>query len=125
MPDPTLARATQDASLDPVRQALGVVYAAIRRLGTPARGVTAGDLVRLAFPPPREPPNGEDDLAEAIAALTPNSRGDAAVRSRLLGRKLKVGRIIDGHRLEAAPGAARSVRYSVVPVTGTTSGGSA
>lgn len=125
LPDPTLGRATQDAALDPVRQALGVVYAAIGRLGTKERGVTSGDLVRLAFPPPREPPNGEDDLAEAIASLTTSSRGDVSVRARLLGRKLKVGRIIDGRRLASAPGAARAVRYWVVPVTATANGGSA
>jgi putative DNA primase/helicase len=124
LPDPTLGRATKDAALDPQRQALSVVYDAIRRLGTD-RGVTAGDLVRVAFPPPREPPNGEDDLAEAIGALTPNSRGDASTRARLLGRKLKTGRIIDGRKLEAVPGGARSVRYAVVAVDPSTTGASA
>lgn len=112
LPDPTLARATQDTSLDTGRNALAVVYDAIRRLGAD-RGVTAGDLVKAAFPPRGEPPNGEDDLAEAIAALTPNAKAESAVRARLLGRKLKAGLIIDGHKLIATPGAARAVRYSV------------
>lgn len=115
LPDPTLARATSEAALDPQRQALSVVYDAIRRLGH-GRGVTTGDLVRTAFPSTREP-NGEDDLAEAIAALTPNSRGDAATRGRLLGRKLKAGRIINGQRLVAIPAAARAVRYAIVAAT--------
>ena len=115
LPDPTLARATQDAALDPQRQALAIVYEAIRRFGAD-RGVSAGDLVRIAFPPQHSPSSGEDELAEAIGALTPNSRGDAPTRARLLGRKLKAGRIIDGHKLSAATGAARSVRYSVAPV---------
>jgi len=112
LPDPTLARATEDATLDPARNALAVVYDAIRRLGD-AKGVTSGDLVKVAFPPRGEPPNGEDDLAEAIAALTPNSKGDGPTRARLLGRKLKAGRIIEGRKLIATQGSARAVRYSV------------
>lgn len=114
LPDPTLGRATQDAALDPQRQALAIIYDAIRRLGSD-RGLTAGDIVHAAFPPPHGPPNGEDDLAEAIDTLTPNSRGDARTRARLLGRKLKAGRTIDGLRLTVVPGRARSVRYTVTP----------
>lgn len=126
MPDPTLARATQDATLDPVRQALATIFDAIERFSTDVRGpdgkttgakrgVTAGELVRAAFPPPsQQGPEQETDLAEAIASLTPQAR-DAATRARLLGRKLKVGRIINGQRLEAVPGAARAVRYSLTP----------
>lgn len=112
LPDPTLARGTEDSTLDAARAALAVIFDAIGRLGN-TRGVTAGDLVKVAFPSRHEPPNGEDDLAEAIAALTPNAKGDGPTRARLLGRRLKAGRIINGRKLIATPSAARSVRYSV------------
>jgi hypothetical protein len=113
LPDPTLARATQDAALDPQRQALAVVYEAIGRLGAESRGVTLSELVRAAYPIGPEP--AEEDLAEAIGMLCPNSR-DAASRARTLGRKLNVGRIINGCRLDAVTGHARVVRYSLVEV---------
>lgn len=114
MPDPTLARATQDAATDPVRQALSVVYGAIRRLTVGERGVTAGELVKAAFPHhAQHGPHEEEELAEAIGELTPNAHGDTATRARLLGRKLKPGRIIDGYRLDAKPGAQRAVRYTL------------
>lgn len=112
MPDPTLARATQDAAADPVRQALGVVYDAIRRLQA-TRGVTAGELVRAAFPAPSQGPNEFADVAEAIGTLTPMAGNDAATRARLLGRKLKAGRIINGQKLATAIAGGGVTRYSV------------
>jgi hypothetical protein len=120
LPDPSLARATADATLDPARRALAVVFDAIRRLqgDEPSpRGVTAGDLVRLAFPDPNGPP-GDDDLAEAIDALVPRRPNNASA-ARTLGRKLKEGRIlnlpVDGaehpFRLTSHTAGARAVRY--------------
>lgn len=121
LPDPTLGRATQDVALDPQRQALSVVYDAIKRLGIAkkvtddgvaqlVKGITAGTLVNAAF----EPSSEEHDLAEAIGTLAPNSR-DAPSRARVLGRKLIAGRIVDGHVLVTTPARSRVVRYSVEP----------
>lgn len=112
--DPTLARATGDAALDPGKRALQVVYDAIRRLGG-KDGCTAGAIVRAAFPGPYGP--ADEDLVEAIEHLAPNAKTEA-VRARVLGRRLKVGRIIDGLKLEAIPGAARSTRYRLVRAGG-------
>ncbi len=114
LPDPSEARATSDAMLDPALQALSIIYDAIDRLTKDrdpreAKGVTAGDLVRAAFPM-HAGPSDEDELAEAIDLLVP-SRWDASTKAKILGRKLKVGRIIQGRKLVAVPQAARAVRY--------------
>lgn len=121
LPDPSEARATRDATIDPVLQALDIIYSALERLTKKRdllqpdepRGLTAGDLVRAAF----AAGSGEDELAEAIDALVP-SRGDAATKARVLGRKLKAGRIIQGQKLVAVSERSRAVRYHLAPVAG-------
>lgn len=118
LPDPSEGRATRDAILDPTLRALDVIYAAIARLTekrdilqpNEPRGLTAGDLVRAAFPEHGSAATGEDDLAEAIDALVP-SRADAPTKARVLGRKLKAGRIIQGRKLVAEAERSRAVRY--------------
>lgn len=122
LPDPSDLRATSDTTLDPGLRALDVIYCALERLTKQRdilhpkepQGLTAGDLVRAAFPQHGGAATGEDELAEAIDALVP-SRADASTKARVLGRKLKVGRTIEGRRLVADPLRSRAVRYRIEP----------
>ena len=77
-------------------------------------GATVAEMLKLLYPAPRpdEPPDGWDELREALEVWAPGRPG-APPDPRALGRRFRSskGRILTGHRLEAAPGHAGVVRW--------------
>lgn len=110
--DPMLARPSRETAISDDLSAHVVILRELRRL-TPT-GATVAELLKLLYPAPRpdEPPDGWDELREALEVWAPGRPG-APPDPRALGRRFRSskGRILTGHRLEAAPGHAGVVRW--------------
>lgn len=115
--DPTSTRPTNDATREPEKLALMAVLAGLPRIDT-GRGMTARDIIGTLYSPERlrgqAPPDGHDDLRDAIEALTDTPAGrlpDARTLGNAL-RKLR-GRVVAGKRLDGRPGQAGYLRWAV------------
>lgn len=120
--DPMLSRPTSDAARSDVARALAVLLADLPRLDFDRRGLTAKSIILALWPgnkPPKSetPPDGFEDLREAIEQIAPGNHGEAASTStlsyRLRGFK---GKVMGGRRLATDPAHAGVLRWRVESV---------
>lgn len=118
-PNPLGARRGGDDDQDPVRRAQHVLVSRWGALCTTqgADGLTVSAVTRAIFPPPRrdEPPDGHDDLREAIAELTRCPSG-ATPDSRRVGAVLQdiKRKPFDGMMLQPVGTSGGVARWGVV-----------
>jgi hypothetical protein len=120
--DPMLTRPTMTGSEDQEKQALAAILRDWPRLDASGQGMTVKTAIGALYTPERLrghhiPPDGYDDLREAIEALVPAKPGMAPDANKLgwrLGRFKD--RVIDGRKLVRAAGGHGIGKWSVVSV---------
>lgn len=101
--DPLACRPAETGEEEPEKAALRGVLVGLERLDPGGAGMTCKSILQALYPDNREkgPPDGYDDVREAIEGLAPMVNGKPPT-SKTLGEKLKQyghGRIIDGLKL--------------------------
>jgi hypothetical protein len=115
--DPTKARPSIDLGREPEKQALTTLLDRLPRLD-PGQGLTAKDIIAVLYSSdPRRghaPPDGHDDLREAVETLTKTPAGKVPSSSDLgyAFRKLR-SRIVSGKKLTGEPDAKGITRWQV------------
>lgn len=110
--DPMGARPTRESGISDELAAHAIVLRELVRLSPD--GLSAAEIVRALYPAPgaNDPPDGWEELRDAIECWCPGRPG-ATPDHRALGRRLRQakGRILNGTRIEARPGHAGAVRW--------------
>ncbi|HXX68437.1 MAG TPA: bifunctional DNA primase/polymerase, partial [Polyangiaceae bacterium] len=120
--DPMLARPTHERDLDDEARAIATVLEFLPRLDANDTGLSSKTIVSSLYPIDRfraeAPPDGFDDLREAIEALCPTKPGTAP-DTVSLGNKFRSfkGRNVGGRKLVSVEGRGHTVRWRVVEVT--------
>lgn len=113
------ARPTMRGEGDPEKAALMTILDALPRLCSDPMGITVRSIVALLYSMDRmrgeAPPDGFDDLRDALETLAP-ARSGQGVDSTRLGFALRRmrGRWVGGRQLESLDGRAGTVRWRVV-----------
>ena len=110
------ARVSEDAGDDGERAAVSSLLRGWARLDAQGAGLTAREAVHLLYPGERDagPPDGHDDLRDAIETLARGATGRTPDANRL-GHVLRRyrARIVGGHRLVSAPDRKGAQRWKV------------
>ena len=110
--DPMLARPSRETNVNDDMTAHVVILRELHRLAP--GGLTAAEIVRTLYPAPRhdEPPDGWNDMREALEVWAPTRPGSPPDH-QVLGRRLRgaKGRILNGARIEGAPGHAGATKW--------------
>ncbi len=116
--DPMLSRPREDGEHDPEKGALIALLGGLKRLD-PGTGLTAKGMIDALYTRDRmrgeAPPDGFDDMREAIEALVP-VRPREAPNPTSLGYKLRAfrGRVVGARRLDGRVGRAGSMIWRVI-----------
>ncbi|MGK4001118.1 hypothetical protein WMF31_00735 [Sorangium sp. So ce1036] len=117
--DPMLTRPTVEGEEDPEKQALAVILHHLPRLDSTGAGITAKTAIAALYSTERlrgqhVPPDGFDDLREAIEVLVPTRPGTAPDPTRLGNKLAKLrARVVGGRKLVAVAGGKGVKRWRI------------